>query len=114
MSPKFQVLLLEEARAFLLGLEDKARVKILYNIDKSVLVNDPKLFKKLTAEIWEFRTRYNGLQYRHLAFWDKTLSQTLVIATHGFVKKDAKVPGSQILRANHLRELYFQQSRKSS
>lgn len=36
------------------------------------LKTDPELFKKLTDEIWEFRTLYQGLQYLILAFWDKT------------------------------------------
>lgn len=48
---------------------------------------DADLFKKLSDEIWEFRTLYQGLQYRLLAFWDKTdHSEIMVIATHGFVK----------------------------
>jgi hypothetical protein len=34
--------------------------------------NDPRLFNKLQNDIWEFRTKYAGLQIRLLAFWDKT------------------------------------------
>jgi len=34
---------------------------------------------------------YIGLQYRPLAFWDKTdKSETLVLATHGIIKKRTK------------------------
>lgn len=88
LKPRFDVLFLEDARKFLIGLDDKPRTKVLYNLDKARIVNDPKLFKKLSVNVWEFRTKYNGLQYRLLAFWDKTESlATLVIATHGFVKK---------------------------
>ena len=80
MDSKFEVLFLEEARPFLKGLQEKTRIKILYNIDKAKILNDPKLFKKLTTDIWEFRTKYNRLQYRLLAFWDKTEKvKTLVI-----------------------------------
>ena len=60
-------------------------------IRKAQTQHDPELFKKLKDEIWEFRTLFQGLQYRLLAFWDKTNSEnTLVISTHGFVKKRSK------------------------
>jgi phage-related protein len=66
------------------------------------------LLKKLKEEIWEFRTKYAGLQIRLFAFWDKTdKNKTLVFATHGFVKKVDKVPKNEILRAKKIRELYF-------
>lgn len=62
--------------------------KVFYNIDLAEQTNDPKLFKKLQGEIWEFRTRYLGLQIRLPAFCDKTdAAQTLVIASYGFIKK---------------------------
>lgn len=88
MKAKFEVIFLEEAIEFLGKLDDKTRKKIFYNIDKSKLINDPKLFKKLKDEIWEFRTKYKGIQYRLFAFWDKTgNTETLVISTHGIIKK---------------------------
>jgi hypothetical protein len=66
------------------------------------------LFKKLQHDIWEFRTQYLGLQIRLLAFWDKTNQQeTLVIATHGFIKKVDKIPANEINRAIRLREKYY-------
>lgn len=47
--------------------------------------------------VGEFRTKYAGLQIRLLAFWDKTDSkETLVIATHGFIKKVDKIPGNAL------------------
>lgn len=48
----------EEAKAFILSLEVKIQKNIAFNIQKSREVNDPKLLKKITNEIWEFRTRY--------------------------------------------------------
>lgn len=72
MKAKFEVTFLEEAIEFLDGLNDKDRSKVIFNIDKSRFVNDPKLFKKLTEEIWEFRTRFGGNHYSLLAFWDIT------------------------------------------
>lgn len=103
---KFEVVYLEDARQFLIGLDSKTRTKILYNIDGAKGVNDPKLFKRLNNNIWEFRTLYNGLQYRLLAFWDKS-QNTLVVATYGFIKKVDKVPEKEIDKAESLREYYF-------
>lgn len=108
MEPKFEVLFLEEAIEFLDELDDKAREKILYNIDKARYVNDPKLFKKLTKLIWEFRTLYQKKQYRILAFWDKEDDmETLVVTTHGFVKKTSKVRKNEIEKAEEIRKNYF-------
>jgi hypothetical protein len=43
-----------------------------------------------------------------LAFWDKSDNkQTLVIATHGFVKKVDKVPSNEIDRAVRIKDKYF-------
>jgi len=60
-------------------------------------------------EIWEFRTFYQGVHYRLFAFWDKTNSKnTLVISTHGIVKKTSKIPDSEILKAKQMRSRYFE------
>lgn len=84
----FETRFLEEASEFLGGLDIKTVKKVLYNIDLAEQTNDPKLLKKLQNNIWEFRTKYAGLQIRLLAFWDKSDNkETLVFATHGFVKK---------------------------
>lgn len=110
MNKKFEVIFLEQAIAFLDNLDLKTRNKIYYNLDKAKLVNDPKLFKKLTDDIWEFRTKYRGLQYRLFAFWDKTdKSETLVISTHGIIKKADKVPKTDIEKAKQIRAEYFDQ-----
>jgi len=92
MKKRFEVTFLDEALDFLKSLEKKHYKKILYNIRKAQMENDPELFKKLIGEIWEFRTLYEGLQYRFLAFWDKTSPNTLVISTHGIIKKQSKLP----------------------
>lgn len=104
----FETIFLEEADAFISQLEPKTIKKILYNIDLAEQTNDPKLFRKLQRDIWEFRTKFAGLQIRLLAFWDKTDNKdTLVIATHGFIKKVDKVPANEIDRAVRLRDKYF-------
>ena len=85
---KYSIVFLEFAKEFLDKLESKTREKVFFNIWKSREVNDPELFKKLSDEIWEFRTKYLTKQIRLLAFWDKEDRQeTLVVATHGFIKK---------------------------
>ncbi len=109
MNKNFDVIFLEEALDFLDSLDLKTRAKIYYNIDKAKLGLDPKLFKKLTDEIWEFRTKYGGLHYRLFAFWDRTdKTETLVVSTHGIVKKVSKVPKSDIEKADRIRKEYFE------
>ena len=68
----FRDKILEEADEFISQLDTKTIKKIFYNIDLAEQTNDPKLFKKLQNDIWEFRTKFAGLQIRLLAFWDKT------------------------------------------
>jgi len=104
----FSTIFMEEVDRFFEALDRKAVTKILYRIDRAEQTNDPELFKKIHPEIWEFRTRSAGIHIRLLAFWDKTNeNQTLVVATHGFIKKHRKVPSDEILRALRLRERYF-------
>lgn len=104
----FEARFLKDADRFMAKLDKKSANKILYNIDLAEQTNDPKLFKKLKGEIWEFRSTYFGNQYRLLAFWDKTLpTHTLVFATHGFIKKDNKVPSNEIDKAEQIRQEYF-------
>lgn len=113
MERLFDIIFLEEAFTFLRDLDKKHYEKILYNIRKAQNEHDPELFKKLTDEIWEFRTLYQGLQYRLLAFWDKTnTANTLVISTHGFIKKRSKVPENEILKAKQFRIKYFEDKDK--
>ena len=108
MNRHFEILFLDEAFEFLCGLERKHYEKILYNIRKSQVELEPELFKKLSDDIWEFRTLYQGLQYRLLAFWDKTsTTETFVISTHGLVKKRSKVPDNEIQKAVQSRAKYF-------
>ncbi len=108
MKAKFEVEFLEQAAEFIAELDEKTRKKIIYNIDKARYVNDPKLFKKLDDEIWEFRTKYAGKQFRFLAFWVKRNEMmSLVISTHGIVKKVSKVPKSEIDKAKALKNDYL-------
>jgi phage-related protein len=107
--PKFTVAFLEEAAAFLESLDEKVRDKIIYNITKARVSNDKELFKKLTDEIWEFRTLFKKTHYRLFAFWDKSeKTDTVVMTTHGLINKTAKTPQSDLDKAERLRRKYFE------
>ena len=104
----FRTVFLEEVSMFLKTLDKKAASKILYNIDFAEHTNGPRLFKKLSGDIWEFRIKYCNLQYRLLAFWDTNGEEnTLVIVTHGIIKKSNKLPLKDLLKAGQLRLHYF-------
>jgi len=114
MVKRFEIIFLDEAFVFLQSLERKHYEKILFNIRRVQIENDPELFKKLTDEIWEFRTIYHGMQYRLLAFWDKTSAkETMVITTQGFIKKKSKVSGREIRKAVQKRKQYFSDKLKN-
>jgi phage-related protein len=111
MEQKFDVEFLPEAVAFIEELSPKAREKVLYNIRKAQFSNDPELLKKLTDTIWEFRTLFNRTHYRIFAFWQKAGNkQSLVLATHGLIKKTDKTPKSDLEKAERIRQTYLKQS----
>lgn len=105
--PKFKIVYSDEVIEFLNSLDDKTKEKIIFNINKSKYVIDNELFKKLKgSDIWEFRTKYKSSIYRIFAFWD-TVSDTLVVTTHGIIKKTQKTPIKEIKRAEEIRVEYF-------
>jgi len=109
----FRLITLKEATEFIAALPDKVREKVFYNIRKVCGgVKDKELFKKLgNTDIWEFRTSWQGMAYRLLAFWDKD-GETIVIATHGFVKKTQKTPPGEIDHAKAIMKEYFNEKNK--
>lgn len=113
MTAKFQVQFLEEAAEFIDNLDEKARDKVIYNIQKARFSNDQALCKKLKGEIWEFRTLFNRTHYRLFAFWDKTgQTETVVISTHGLIKKTDKTPSGELAKAERIRKLYFERKKQ--
>lgn len=113
MTKRFETRLLEEAFEFVQKQDLKVRKKIFQNIRRAEQHYDPKFLKKLTNEIWEFRTLYSGIQYRLLAFWDKEdKSETLVFATHGIVNKTSKVDKKEIDKADKIRANYLKNKKK--
>lgn len=115
MDYKFRVDFLEDAKEFLDSLDAKTNEKIVYNIWKARITTNKEIFKKLQDEIWEFRTKYNKTYYRLFAFWDKTdKKDTVVISTHGLIKKTGKTPKKEIEKAERLREKYFNDKNKDN
>lgn len=109
MKENFDVKFLEEAKEFLDQLDEKPRAKILFNVWKAKATLDNELLKKLKDEIWEFRTLYSKKHYRLFAFWDKTRkTESLIIATHGIIKKTDKTPKGEIEKAEKIRKSYFE------
>ena len=107
---KFRIVLTAGAQSFLESLPYNAKEKIAYNI-RRVMAGEinKELFKKLEDSdgIWEFRTLYQKTAYRLFAFWD-TREETLVIATHGIVKKTQKTPQKEIAKAEEIKRKYFE------
>jgi len=110
---KFRVEILDEVKQFLDSIDEKSREKIIYNIWKAQRTNDNELFKKLQDEIWEFRTKYNKTYFRLFAFWDKSDKvDTIVVSTHGIIKKTDKTPKKEIEKAERIRQQYFNENNK--
>ncbi|MBR5061294.1 MAG: type II toxin-antitoxin system RelE/ParE family toxin [Prevotella sp.] len=110
----FNLELLEEARDFIKSQPKEIRHKIGKNIRRVQKgERDSNLFKKLdgSKEIWEFRTLCDKKYYRLFAFWDKDIN-TLVVSTHGIVKKTQKTPKGEITKAEAIREKYFENKNK--
>jgi phage-related protein len=106
---KINITFLEEAEIFLDSLSDKAKRKILSDIRKTEAGLRGEWFRKMpgTDGIWEFRTLFNKTYYRLFAFWDSTSDQqSLIVCTHGLVKKTDKTPQGDIDKAERLKKEY--------
>ncbi len=68
-------------------------------------------FKKLigTEEIWECRVRFGSNAYRIFCFF---ADNSVVVLTHGFMKKSQKTPGHEIEKAEAYRRNYIERRRK--
>lgn len=68
-------------------------------------------FKKLagTEEIWECKMQFGSNAYRIFCFFD---SNSVVVLTHGFVKKTQKTPQREIELAEAYRRDYLQRRLK--
>ena len=104
-----------EAEDFILKLTEKTRNKFYVLFDKTESGYRGEWFEPLkeTDGLWEFRLRFNKNFYRLLAFWDREGEfETLIVATHGFLKKTNKTPISEISKAESLKIKYFETKKK--
>ncbi|MCD8388152.1 MAG: type II toxin-antitoxin system RelE/ParE family toxin [Bacteroidales bacterium] len=110
---KIKVIISEEVQTFVASLPEKVQDKIFENIRRVAGgERNVEIFKKLeNSEIWEFRTRFLKMAYRILAFWDES-QETLVVTTHGFIKKTQKTPPKEIEKAERIRKEYISNKRK--
>jgi phage-related protein len=111
MKSRFNVKFLDNVSDELDLIPEKAREKILYNILKSTKIIDQGLLKKLSSNIWEFRTLYSNTYYRLLAFWDG--SESLIIICTIFIKTTQKTPQYEIHKAENLRRQYFEEKNET-
>ena len=98
---RFEVDFLDEAKEFISKLSKDDKFELVSNIKAAQKVVDSTLFKKVSKNIWEFRAKHNGKQFRLLAFWDKT-RKAMVVATHGFIKKTQKTPQPELKHAEQI------------
>jgi phage-related protein len=104
----YNVIFLEGARRFMQTLDKRVAQKILFVIAVAQQKQDPKFFKKLKGEIWEFRIRHMGAQIRLLSFGDNiNAKESIVVVAVGFIKKTDKIPKDEFVKAENIREKYF-------
>ena len=91
-------------QGFLDSLPGKVAQKIVWVLKllEDLDVVPSSYFKKLvgTDEIWECRIQFGSNAYRLLCFF---LDRSIVVLTHGFVKKSQKTPVREIERAEAYR-----------
>ena len=89
---------------FLESLPGKVAQKVTWVLKllEDLNVVPSSYFKKLvgTEEIWECRIQLGSNAYRVFCFF---LGNSVVILTHGFIKKSRKTPASEIAKAETYR-----------
>lgn len=114
MEKPLEVIFLTQAEEFVDSLEYKARRKLFQAIRKTTERIIGQWFTKMPGSngIYEFRFDDNGKFYRLFAFWDdKQLKETLIVGTHGIVKKTNKTPIDEIKKAERIMKEYFEENK---
>lgn len=110
MEKSIEVKLLREAEDFVDELDQECRKKVFFNIRKTIQGLKGEWFEKMkgTDNLYEFRTLYNHQYIRLFAFWDtKDNKNSLIICTHGLIKKTAKTPTAEIEKAERIKKAYL-------
>lgn len=108
-SHTIEIIILEDAADFLRSLSRQAREKIISNMNRvKIGERNNEIFKKIgDSEIWEFRAQGNGIACRLFSFWDAR-ANSLVVVTHGIVKKTQKTPIKEINKAKAIMNKYIE------
>ena len=115
MEKPIEVIFLKQAEEFVNSIEDKPKKKLFHAIRKTKERLFGQWFTKLRSSdgIFEFRVDDNGKFYRLFAFWDtEENEESLVVATHGLIKKSNKTPPAEIRKAEQIRREYFEEKRE--
>ena len=110
MKKPIEVNLLPEAEDFVDEIEVSAKKKLFFAIRKTKARIFGDWFEKLKGsnDIYEFRVKDSNKFYRVFAFWDKTQeNETLIVCSHGLIKKTNKTPEKEIKKAEKIKEKYF-------
>jgi phage-related protein len=110
MSKLIEIILLPEAEKFVDKIEKSARKKLFYAIRKTKMRLYGDWFEKLKSskDIFKFRVKDSNKFFRLFAFWDGSgATETLIVCTHGLIKKTNKTPKQDIERAEMIKEKYF-------
>ncbi|HXX80231.1 MAG TPA: type II toxin-antitoxin system RelE/ParE family toxin [Thermodesulfovibrionales bacterium] len=98
---------------FLDSLPGKAAQKVAWvlNLIEDLNIVPSTYFRKLvsTEEIWECRIQLGSNAYRIFCFFD---GHSIVVLTHGLIKKTQKTPQREIERAEAYRRDYLQRRLK--
>lgn len=94
---------------FLNSLPAKAAQKVTWvlNLLEDLDIVPSSYFKKLTGSegIWECRVQFGSNIYRIFCFFD---DRSVVVLTHGFMKKSQKTPRSEIEKAEACRRDFLE------
>jgi len=94
------------------SLSDKVFQKISWVLRLvSEIETVPKAYlKKLvnTEDIWECRIQYGSNSYRLFCFFDKG---SLIVLTHGIIKKSQKTPSIEIKKAETYKKDYYRRKK---
>ena len=98
---------------FLDSLPSKVAQKVTWvlNLLEDLDVVPSSYFKKLvgTEEIWECRIQFGSNTYRIFCFF---ADNSVVVLTHGFMKKSQKTPKSEIEKAESYRRDFLKRRPK--
>jgi len=113
MKKTIEVIFLPLAEEFVASIDPKARRKLFQAIRKTKERLKGNWFTKMKGSdgIFEFRFDENGKFYRLFAFWDtEDQRETLIVGTHGIVKKSNKTPKEEIRHAEQIKRKYFEKT----